>query len=166
MSNRARAASLIASALDVAYGGDDTMTISVHAPSGSVFSVTGSTSSEERRAEDVPERDPIDFAPCDLTSLIDWLAQILAGPAAKGAISVRVPDPETSAGELVWVWSLATYGPLRDQEAEEVFPAVEVPTSHGAYGYLTDEYLPADGFFCGPLTPLTGNALYPLMHHR
>ncbi|MFE1289724.1 hypothetical protein [Streptomyces sp. NPDC058751] len=160
MSNRARAASLIATAMDVAYAGDDEMSISVHNTNGSVFTIVGRTSSEPRHAEDVPENDPIDFEPKDLAALLSYLASLLVTPMPKGAVSVRVPDPE-KGGHLVWVWSLATFAPLRASEAEKTFPGVDVPSSVSAYGHISDRERITPTV---PLTPLTDRTHVQLAH--
>ncbi|MER7497097.1 hypothetical protein ABT033_31430 [Streptomyces pharetrae] len=161
MSSRARAASLIATAMDVAYAGDDEMTIAVHNTNGSVFTIVGRTSSESRCAEDVPERDPLDFEPKDVAALVDYLASLLVTSMPKGAISVRVPNPE-NGGHLVWVWSLATLAPLRVAEAEQTFPGVDVPSSHSAYGHISDRERITPSV---PLTPLTDRTHVSLIHH-
>ncbi|MFF4276219.1 hypothetical protein [Streptomyces sp. NPDC001536] len=157
MSSRARAASLLATAMDVAYAGDDEMTIAVHNTNGTVFSVVGHTSDEPRHAADVPEKDPLDFDPKDLAALLNYLASLLVTPMPKGAISVRVPDPERG-GHLVWAWSLATFAPLRAADVEKDFPGVDVPSSLRAYGCLTDRSTP------NPLMPLTNRAVVTLIH--
>jgi hypothetical protein len=157
MSSRARAASLLATAMDVAYAGDDQMAITVHNTNGTVFSVVGHTSDEPRHAQDVPENDPLDFDPKDLGALVDYLRNLLTTPKPKGAISVRVPDPE-HGGHLVWVWSLATLEPLRPDDAEKDFPGVDVPSSLNAYGCITDRAT------VNPLTPLTDRAVVTLIH--
>ncbi|MFF9192709.1 hypothetical protein [Streptomyces rochei] len=150
MSSRARAASLLATAMDVAYAGDDEMAITVHNTNGSVFTIVGRTSTESRLAEDRPEREPLDFEPKDMAALVDYLASLLVTPAPKGAISVRVPDPD--GGHLVWVWSLATFAPLRAEEALKDFPGVSVPCSFAAYGCISDRERITPAL---PLTPLT-----------
>lgn len=160
MSSRARAASLLATALDVAYAGDDEMTVSVHNTNGSIFTIVGSTSSAPRRAEDVPENDPIDFEPKDLAALLKYLASLLVTPKPKGAISVRVPDPE-KGGHITWVWSLATFGPLRFEESVKDFPGVAVPASLRAYGHISDREPVTPAM---PLTPLTNRTHSELIH--
>ncbi|WNZ14886.1 hypothetical protein [Streptomyces sp. 11x1] len=156
MSSSARAASLLASAMDVAYAGDDEMAITVHNTNGSAFTVAGGTSVETRHAEDVPERDPIDFDPKDLGTLLDYLARLLTTPKPKGAISVRVPDPERG-GHITWVWSLATFAPLRFEEAVKDFPGIDVPSTLRAYGCITDDGAPT------PLTPITDRVVMTLV---
>lgn len=150
MSSRARAASLFATAMDVAYAGDDEMAITVHNTNGSVFTIVGSTSDEPRHAADVPEKDPLDFEPKDMAALLGYLASLLVTPAPKGAISVRVPDPD--GGHLVWVWSLATFAPLRYEESLKDFPGVSVPSSFRVYGCISDRERITPAL---PLTPLT-----------
>lgn len=147
--------------MDVAYAGDDEMTITVHAATGSTFTIVShSGDNEPRYAEDVPENEPIDFDPLDLESLLAYLARILGTAGPFGAISVRVPDPETGA-ELVWVWSLTTFTPLRRHDAEEQLPGVDVPISFSAYGCITDRCAPL------PLTPVTDRVVMTLApsHH-
>jgi hypothetical protein len=160
MSSRARAASLLATAMDIAYSGDDEMAISVHNTNGSVFTIVGRTSSEPHRAQDVPENDPIDFEPKDLAALLKYLASLLLTPMPKGAISVRVPDPD-KGGHLVWTWSLATFAPLRAPEAEKTFPGVDVPTSVSAYGHISDRERITPTV---PLTPLTDRTHVEFIH--
>ncbi|MFG3132915.1 hypothetical protein ACGFZU_35105 [Streptomyces tendae] len=157
MSSRARAASLLATAMDVAYAGDDEMAITVHNTNGSVFTIAGRTSDAPRRAEDVPEKDPLDFEPKDVAALLGYLAGLLLTPKPKGAISVRVPNPETG-GHIVWVWSLATFAPLRIDESLKDFPGVDVPSSLRAYGCISDQETAT------PLMPLTDPTLTALIH--
>lgn len=161
MSSRARAASLLATAMDVAYAGDDEMTITVHNTNGSVFTIVGRTTDGARRAQEVPERDPLDFEPKDLAALLDYLARLLVTPMPKGAISVRVPNPD-DGGHITWVWSLATFAPLRVAEAEKTFPGVDVPSSGAAYGHISDQERITPTL---PLTPLTDRTHVELTHY-
>uniref|UniRef100_UPI003F499E65 hypothetical protein n=1 Tax=Streptomyces sp. CA-136453 TaxID=3240050 RepID=UPI003F499E65 len=149
MSAAARAASLLGSALDVAYAGDDTMTVAVHASNGSVFTIVGSS----RATGDATRKKnaPLDFEPRDVAALKHWLRIMLTAAEPKAAISVTVPDPD-SDDRIVWVWNVATFGPLRHHEIYRWFPDLDMPSASHSYGHLTDDY--SDG----PLLPLTERA--------
>ncbi|WP_055531307.1 hypothetical protein [Streptomyces graminilatus] len=67
-----------------------------------------------------------------------------------------MPD-RPQGGHLVWVWSLATMSPLRASDAEQVFPGIDVPTSAGAYGCITDQGAPL------PLMPVTDRVVMALV---
>lgn len=149
MSTAARAAYLLCSALDVAYAGDDTMTIAVHASNGSVFTIVGS--SRDTGDATGTKNAPLDFEPRDVAALKHWLRIMLTAAEPKAAISVTVPDPQ--ADELiVWVWNVATFSPLRHHETHRWFPDLDMPSSSHSYGHLTDDYPD------GPLLPLTERA--------
>ncbi|MEW1657877.1 hypothetical protein [Streptomyces sp. NPDC093707] len=147
--SKARAASLIASAMDVAYGGSSRMTITVHNTTGSKMTAisTGATPTDLKG-----QSAPVDFAPKDLAALVKYLAALLFTPLPKGAVSVQVPGHATDRPD-VWVWSLTSFQPLRPAEAEARFPGVDVPSSSSAYGCITDQKPPTTEY---PLTPLTG----------
>ncbi|MYX26837.1 hypothetical protein GTY75_09170 [Streptomyces sp. SID8381] len=161
MSSRARAASLLASALDTVYADDTEMTVSVHATNGSLVTIVGRAGAEPRRTDGTDAgTSPIDFEPKDLAALLDYLASLLTTPMPKGALSVRVPDP-AAGGHLVWVWSLATFAPLRFEEAAKDFPGADVPSSLRAYGHISDRERVSPHL---PLTPLTDRAHVTLIH--
>ncbi|WP_167163074.1 hypothetical protein [Streptomyces sp. MBT27] len=149
MSTAARASYLLASALDVAYAGDANMTLAVHASNGSVFTIDGSSRDTGDATGTKPA--PLDFEPRDVAALKNWLRIMLTATEPKAAISVTVPDPETDQ-LIVWVWNVATFGPLRHHEIYRWFPDLDMPSSSLSYGHLTDHYPD------GPLLPLTERA--------
>ncbi|MFJ5588300.1 hypothetical protein ACIQCG_00955 [Streptomyces noursei] len=162
-STYARAASLVAAALDAAYDGDDAVTLSVHnATTGSVMTAIGRTSDESRRAPDAEEQNPIDFDPKDLEALLRYLTRLLTTPMPKGAISVRVPDAETD-GQSLWSWDIATHTPLRPHHRQKATPAaVDLPTSSRAYDCLTDQTPPR---LVIPRMPLSQRAATTLIYY-
>ncbi|MFE0063273.1 hypothetical protein [Streptomyces sp. NPDC059003] len=158
MFTHARAAVLLASAMDVAYDGDDEMAITVHNANGSLFTAVGRTDTLQRVAA-ATEKNPLDFDPKDLQALLEYLSRLLTTPKPKGALAVCVPDVDRG-GHLLWVWNLATFAPLRDTEAEQEFPGSDIPSSSRVYGCITDQGAPA------PAMPITDRVIMTLVPHH
>jgi len=142
--------------MDIAYAGAEEMAVTVHATTGSAFTVVSLTGNDARPRRARDGNVPVDFDPFDLTTLVGYLARLLTTPNPEGALSIRVPD-RARGGHLMWVWSLATMSPLRASEAELAFPGIDVPTSTGAYGCITDQGAPL------PLMPVTDRVVMALV---
>ncbi|WP_055531308.1 hypothetical protein [Streptomyces graminilatus] len=74
MFSHSRASSVLATAMDIAYAGGEEMAITVHAPTGSSFTVVSLTGNDVRPRRTEERNVPVDFDPFDLTALVGYLS--------------------------------------------------------------------------------------------